>query len=326
LSFLPRRPGPVFQRAQRSMSSLRARPKADPKASLAAEKAAARATRRQELARIIAEKQEQLARVKANNSGPASDERCHHPKDYLRQDRIAPSVSSGTSADGDRSSSSSTSSKPIRNKENQVPIVGSLQAAYQARRHVSKTDPGRTATRDVSQKAGAGVTSSQLDQIQQQVRSMGNGSKDGRSKDKHAIEDQYSFDLAKVEEMLKKETSEDMEEMYSFDLSKLDKVENSSEQKLTGCSTAEAHFEELSMRARRKSAPMPREVRDDAGHKEEDSKRENWQEVGMRQLAAENRALKERAERLESEYKRLQSLARTLPAYDVDSLEFAEMD
>jgi len=170
------------------------------------------------------------------------------------------------------------------------------------------------------------VTSSQLDQIQQQVRSMGNGSKDGRSKDKHAIEDQYSFDLAKVEEMLKKETSEDMEEMYSFDLSKLAKVEKSSEQKLTGCSTAEAHFEELSMRARRKSAPMPRDVRDAAGQKEEDSKGENWQEVGMRQLAAENRALKERAERLESEYKRLQSLARTLPAYDVDSLEFAEMD
>jgi len=296
------------------MSSLRPRPKADPKATLAAERAAARATRRQELARIIAEKQEQFARVKATNSGQASDEGYHQQKDCLRQVRIASAVPSGTSADEDRS----TSSKPTRNKENQVPVSGSLQAAYLARRNASKVAPGscqsaeRRPSSHMAQRRAATVTTAQ------KARSEGT-----QSKDTHAIEDEYSFDLSKVDEMLKQETSEDMEEMYSFDLSKLSKVEHAPDQQLADESSEHIDFEELSMRSRRKSAPMHRDVAAPTGAK---SKGENWQEAGMRQLAAENRELKENAARLEAEFKRLQSLASTIPSFEGEALQFAEMD
>lgn len=295
------------------MSSLRPRPKADAKVTLAAERAAARATRRQELARIIAEKQQQMARVKACNAGQSSDDGYHQNKDGLRQ---ASSVSSGTSADGDRS----TNSRPLRNKENQMPVTGSLQAAYQSRRTASKVAPvscqtgERRPSDEKTQKRATGVSAVQKK------------SSDCDHRDTpHGIEDQYSFDLAKVEEMLKKETSEDMEEMYSFDLSKLSKVDDAAVQQVAN-QIGEATFpEELPMRSRRKSAPMPGEAPKDTCSRDE-KVGEHWQEAGMRQLAAENRELRERAARLESEFKRLHSLASVMPSFDAEALQFAEMD
>jgi hypothetical protein len=321
------------------MASARLRAKEDPQA-MAAEKAAARANRRQELARIIAEKQQQMTRVRTAQAGRDGD---------------AISVSSSTTAEDPV-----PSSRLFRNKENEQPALG-----LQSKRPPSKSS---SATR---QQVGAAVRQTSKEKAPPALRRPSNGevqsalrrpSRDeaqtasrrpsghevqkkvvikeesAPSKKASSIEELYSFDLARVEENVTKEASSDMEQMYSFDLSK---VQGALANDVEGdqvaaaapdaqlASTAEAQ-PPLSARGRRKSAPIRPQDADDRHSPAATPQQhlgESWQEAGLRKLAAENRELKERAAKLEYEYQRLQHLANSVPNPPaVEATQFAEMD
>jgi hypothetical protein len=159
----------------------------------------------------------------------------------------------------------------------------------------------------------------------------------------------YNFDLVKVEEIVKKEkeTCGEIEDMYSFDLAK---VQDSEDGKAPGVAheakklalpeqkdmiSIDQHYHpmacEMPRRARRLSAPVPGEhchpVVDEPCY----PPRASWQDAGLRQLAAENRELKQRTAQLESEYQRIAQLAMSAqgPAVSVEAAVasgFAEMD
>jgi len=176
-------------------------------------------------------------------------------------------------------------------------------------------------------------------------------SRKSRHEDSQEIEDMYCFDLALVEKMVQKEASSDMEQMYSFDLSKVqealekaangEQVDNASDSQkvVASCESERPVVDEIPMRARRRSAPMPARTTMPDTHSNTAGDMcssvnsvqplgVSWQDAGLRKLASENRELKERTAKLESEYQRLQSLASSLPnpVRDAEKMEFAEMD
>lgn len=130
-----------------------------------------------------------------------------------------------------------------------------------------------------------------------------------------AIESVYSFDLVKVEEMIKTEAASEMEEMYSFDLAKVQQAsaENPEatpeipEPPVSGVLSSPTSGEEqpmleMPMRSRRRSAPCPADSPPQLDEREapwQGPGRQKWHDAGLMQLAAENRELKQRMAQLE---------------------------
>jgi len=130
-----------------------------------------------------------------------------------------------------------------------------------------------------------------------------------------AIESMYSFDLVKVEELIKTEAASEMEEMYSFDLAKVQQASADNPEAtpeipeppvsgaLSGVASAEEQpMPEMSIRSRRKSAPCPADSpppMDESEAPWHGPGRQKWHDAGLMQLAAENRELKQRMAQLE---------------------------
>jgi len=282
---------------------------------------AARAARRQELAQIIAAKQQQLARVRTEQPTPG-----RIVGQAAAPVRGAPSV---VVHDGERC----TATPPVRlvrNKENQLPRQPAKSsstpkpqvAGYpQSTPAKSQTIDGNDKPKSILKKDGK------------------NSMPESEAQDTHEIEEMYNFDLQKVEEMVKTREHDsdtlDVAKVQSDHVAKpalaipslpepavtaLDKV-------LAADNYTSPHFDDVPKRARRKSAPGPGEVMMPRADEYCHPPRASWQDAGLRQLAAENRELKQRTAQLESEYQRIAQL--TMPAQEAPSEEasaFAEMD
>lgn len=293
--------------------------------------------------------------------------------------RCAPAAAAVSAASEDRS----VNTRPAGNKENQQPQDQARKVVLKAKGvTTSRQAPAAAFQQPRSNSTRLGAQSQQR-QNEHQVRSSTSTAADPETP--HEIEELYSFDLAKVEELVKKEATGGVEDLYAFDMRKVEKALFSDADVFNdadalrnaehdSCSVAKSEcgklcrqalsadgaamnqesgplspqgkhaaatppkmesalaedrpVHDMPVRARRRSAPGPGESMRPKDIEAAAPALGSWQDAGLKQLAAENRELKQRTAQLEGEYERLQRLAMTMECsrHNDEAMRFAEMD